>query len=34
MIATTDGTAKGAVVLSPSGLWNGGQNFGVWLRHH
>jgi hypothetical protein len=33
VIETTDGTAKGAVVLSPSGLWNGGQNFGIWLRH-
>jgi hypothetical protein len=33
-IKTTDGTATGTVVTSPSGLSNGGQNFGVWLRHH
>jgi Protein of unknown function (DUF664) len=32
-IATTDGTATGKVVLSPSALWNQGQNFGIWLRH-
>lgn len=32
MIATTDGTATGKVVLSPSGLWNQDQNFGLWLR--
>jgi hypothetical protein len=32
-IKTTDGTSTGAVVASPSGLWNGGQNFGAWLRH-
>ena len=31
-IDTTDGTAAGAVVMSPSALSNGGQNFGVWLR--
>ena len=31
-IATTDGTATGTVVASPSGLSNGGQDFGVWLR--
>jgi hypothetical protein len=29
---TTDGTAAGTVVTSPSGLSNGGQDFGVWLR--
>jgi hypothetical protein len=33
MIATTDGTANGAVVMSPSGLWNQDRNFGIWLRH-
>jgi hypothetical protein len=33
-IATTDGTATGTVVASPSALSNGGQDFGVWLRHH
>jgi hypothetical protein len=33
-IKTTDGTATGTVVTSPSDLSNGGQNFGVWLRHH
>jgi hypothetical protein len=33
MIATTNGSATGAVMMSPSGLWNGGQNFGIWLRH-
>jgi hypothetical protein len=32
VIATTTGTASGQVVQSPSSLWNGGQNFGVWLR--
>ena len=33
-IKTTTGTAAGTVVASPSGLSNGGANFGVWLRHH
>jgi hypothetical protein len=33
-IKTTDGTATGTVVTSPSALSNGGQNFGVWLRHN
>jgi hypothetical protein len=33
LIATTDGTATGEVLMSPSSLRNGGQNFGVWLRH-
>ena len=33
MIGTTTGTFTGVAVVSPSGLWNGGQNFGVWLRH-
>jgi hypothetical protein len=33
MIGTTTGTFQGVPVVSPSGLWNGGQNFGVWLRH-
>jgi hypothetical protein len=32
MIDTSTGTATGRVVASPSGLWNRGQNFGVWLR--
>ncbi len=32
-IDTTTGTAAGAVVMSAPVLWNGGQNFGVWLRH-
>jgi len=31
-IKTTDGTATGTVVTSPSDLSNGGQDFGVWLR--
>jgi hypothetical protein len=33
LIATTDGTASGEVLMSPSSLRDGGQNFGVWLRH-
>jgi hypothetical protein len=33
MIDTTDATAAGAVVMSPSALSNAGQNFTVWLRH-
>jgi hypothetical protein len=33
MIKTTDGTSSGAVVASPSRLYNGGQDFGLWLRH-
>jgi hypothetical protein len=33
MIVTLDGTSSGTVVASPSRLSNGGQNFGVWLRH-
>jgi len=33
-IKTTDGTATGTVVASPSDLSNGGQDFGVWLRRH
>lgn len=32
VIETSTGTSSGLVVQSPSGLWNGGQNFGVWLR--
>ncbi len=32
VIGTTTGTSAGTVVVSPSGLWNGGANFGVWLR--
>ncbi|MGZ6770596.1 MAG: hypothetical protein ACXVGK_10380 [Mycobacteriaceae bacterium] len=31
-IATTSDHSIGTVILSPSGLWNGGANFGVWLR--
>ena len=30
---TTTGTAAGTTVMSASVLSNGGQNFGVWLRH-
>jgi hypothetical protein len=33
LIETPSGTSSGPVVLSPSGLWNSGQNFGAWLRH-
>jgi hypothetical protein len=32
-IDTTDGSASGAVVMSPTVLSNGGQHFSVWLRH-
>jgi hypothetical protein len=32
LLDTTNGTAEGTVILSPSGLWNSGQNFGAWLR--
>ena len=32
MINTSTGTPAGRVVASPSGSWNGGANFGVWLR--
>lgn len=31
---TTDGTHAGAVVADASLLSHGGQDFGVWLRHH
>ncbi len=31
-IATTTGTAAGTVIASPSGLSNGGADFGIWLR--
>jgi hypothetical protein len=34
LIQTVTGTAASTVIRSPSGLWNGGANFGVWLRHH
>jgi hypothetical protein len=34
LIQTSTGTAAGTVYRSPSGLWNGAANFGVWLRHH
>lgn len=30
---TLDATAYAPVVMSAPILWNGGQNFGVWLRH-
>ena len=33
LIRTSDGTSTSTVVASPSGLSNGGQDFGVWLRH-
>jgi len=33
LIKTSDGTPAGTVVASPSGLSNGGQDFGAWLRH-
>jgi hypothetical protein len=33
VVRTTDGTSTGAVVASPSALVNGGQDFGIWLRH-
>jgi len=32
LIASSDGTASGEVLMSPSSLRNGGQDFGVWLR--
>ncbi|MGO9079181.1 MAG: hypothetical protein ACLQDY_09080 [Streptosporangiaceae bacterium] len=32
VIDTTNGGSSGAVVMSPSLLWNNGQNFGVWLQ--
>lgn len=32
LVKTTDGTATGAVVTSPSAPVNGGQDFGIWLR--
>ena len=33
LIKTSDGTPASTVVASPSGLSNGGQDFGAWLRH-
>jgi Peptidase A4 family len=33
IVDTIDASASSAVVMSPSVLSNGGQNFGVWLRH-
>jgi hypothetical protein len=33
LVKTADGTATGAVVTSPSAPRNGGQNFGIFLRH-
>ena len=32
LVKTTDGTSAGTVVDSPSGLSNGGADFGIWLR--
>jgi len=32
LIQTSTGTSAGTVIRSPSGLWNGGANFGIWLR--
>lgn len=32
LIATTSGTSAGTVLMSPSGLWNSGANFGIWRR--
>lgn len=34
LIRTTDGTSAGPVVASPAGPWNGGRDFGIWLRRH
>lgn len=31
VVDTTTGGSSGAVVISPSALWDNGQNFGVWL---
>ena len=33
LIDTMDATAGSPVVMSAPVLWNGGQNFGAWLRH-
>jgi hypothetical protein len=33
IVDTIDASASGAVVMSPSVPVNGGQNFGIWLRH-
>lgn len=33
IIDTIGASTSGTVVMSPSALSNGGQNFGVWLRH-
>jgi len=33
IVDTINASTSGAVVMSPSVLSNGGQNFGVWLRH-
>ena len=32
MITTTTGTASGTVIVSPSGLSNGGRDFTAWFR--
>lgn len=33
LVATSDGTAAGAVVMSPSGSPDNGRGFAAWLRH-
>ena len=33
IVDTINASTSGAVVMSPSVLSNGGQNFGAWLRH-
>jgi hypothetical protein len=33
IVDTIGASTPGAVVMSPSVLSNGGQDFGVWLRH-
>jgi hypothetical protein len=33
LVATSDGTAAGTVVMSPSGSPGKGQSFAAWLRH-
>jgi hypothetical protein len=33
LIRTIDGTSASTGAISPSGLSNGGHDFGVWLRH-
>ena len=33
LVKTTDGASTGAVLAGPSAPVNGGQDFGIWLRH-